>query len=99
MQPEDWVHHKKYDQYVLAIEEMLERTDTEWGRWVVVEATDRRWTRVRIFDTLIRRLEHALESRGLPLPEPEAASEPSPDIEDAERLPAIEPPPAVPEEV
>ena len=32
VQPEDWMHHRKYEQYVLAIEEMLERTDTEWGR-------------------------------------------------------------------
>jgi hypothetical protein len=53
---------------VVAIEEMLERTDTEWGPWTIVEATDRRWARVKIFETIIRRLEEALEKRGLPLP-------------------------------
>ena len=68
VQPEDWEHHRKYDEYVLAIEEMLERTDTEWGPWTIVEATDRRWTRVKISETVIRRLEEALEERGLPLP-------------------------------
>lgn len=69
VQLEDWGHHRKYDQYVVAIEEMLERTDTEWGPWTIVEATDRRWARVRIFETIIQRLEEALEERGQPLPE------------------------------
>jgi polyphosphate kinase 2 (PPK2 family) len=69
VQPEDWDHHRKYEEYVIAIEEMLERTDTEWGPWTIVEATDRRWTRVRVFETIIRSLEDALESRGLPLPD------------------------------
>jgi polyphosphate kinase 2 (PPK2 family) len=68
VQPEDWEHHRKYDQYLEAIEEMLERTDTEWGPWTIVEATNRRWTRAKIFETIIRRLEEALEDRGFPLP-------------------------------
>jgi polyphosphate kinase 2 (PPK2 family) len=68
VQPEDWDHHRKYDGYVLAIEEMLERTDTEWGPWTIVEATDRRWARVKIFETIISCLEETLEKRGLPLP-------------------------------
>jgi polyphosphate kinase 2 (PPK2 family) len=69
VQPEDWEHHRKYDQYVVAIEEMLERTDTEWGPWTIVEATDRRWARVKIFETIIGRLEEALQERDHPLPE------------------------------
>jgi polyphosphate kinase 2 (PPK2 family) len=69
VQPEDWEHHRKYNDYVLAIEEMLERTDTEWGPWTIVEATDRRWARVKIFQTIIHRLEEELEERGFELPE------------------------------
>lgn len=69
VQEEDWEHHRKYDQYLLAVEEMLERTDTEWGRWTIVEATNRRWARVKIFQTIIGRLEEALSDRGLSLPE------------------------------
>ena len=69
VQPEDWEHHRKYDQYVEAIEEMLERTDTEWGRWTIVEATDRCWARVKIFRTVVNRLEYALQARGHSLPE------------------------------
>jgi len=57
---EDWEHHSKYDEYLLAVEEMLERTTTEWGPWTIVEATDRYWTHVKIFQTIIAALEERL---------------------------------------
>ena len=57
---EDWDHHSKYDDYVLAVEEMLERTITEWGPWTIVEATDRHHTHVKIFQTIISALEERL---------------------------------------
>ena len=91
VQPEDWDHHRKYDQYVLAVEEMLERTDTEWGPWTINEATDRRWARVKIFQTIIQRLEEALKERGFELPEKQPAPEPVPEGEeesDSENLEA-----------
>jgi polyphosphate kinase 2 (PPK2 family) len=68
VQPEDWEHHKKYNQYFVAVEEMLENTYTEWGPWTIVEATDRRWARIKIFRTIIRHLEEALKERGFDLP-------------------------------
>jgi len=74
IQSEDWEHHRNYEQYRIAIEEMLARTDTEWAPWTIVEATDRCWTRARIFETIIKRLEGALQMRGVPLP-PEPAAE------------------------
>jgi polyphosphate kinase 2 (PPK2 family) len=64
VQPEDWEHHRRYDEYVIAIA----RTDTEWGPWTIVESTDRRWARMKVLDTLIFRLERALIERGKPLP-------------------------------
>lgn len=69
VQPEDWEHHEKYDQYRVAYEEMLERTDTEWGPWTIVESTSRWYSRKKIFDTIIARLEEALGDR---VPEPES---------------------------
>ncbi len=71
VQPEDWEHHHKYETYALAIEEALARTETEWAPWTIVEATDRYWPRVKVFETIIRRMEQALLQRGKPLP-PEA---------------------------
>jgi polyphosphate kinase 2 (PPK2 family) len=84
VQPEDWEHHRKYKEYVVAIEEMLERTDTEWGPWTIVEATDRRWARVKIFQTIIRRLEDSLTERGFALPEEVAFPTPEEDEEERE---------------
>jgi len=86
VQPEDWEHHRKYNEYVLAIEEMLERTDTEWGPWTIVEATDRRWARIKIFQTIIRRLEEALTDRGFELPEIQAASASDEEEEEEEAM-------------
>lgn len=59
--PEDWEHHRRYDNWLLAYEEAFERTDTEWGPWTIVEATDRRYTSFKIFQTLINSLEERLK--------------------------------------
>jgi len=96
VQVEDWDHHRKYDEYLLAVEEMLERTETEWGPWTIVEATDRRWARVKIFQTIIRRLEEALKERGLELPTenlalaPQGAEEEDDEVLDADLTAEVE---------
>ncbi len=74
VEPEDWEHHEKYDEYLVAVEEMLERTESEWGPWTLVEATDRRWARVKIFATLIRCMEEGLARHGCVVPEEEPAA-------------------------
>jgi hypothetical protein len=53
-----------------------------------VEATDRRWGRVKIFETIIRRLEEALQKRKLPLPEPPAATFVSPEADETDQVQA-----------
>jgi polyphosphate kinase 2 (PPK2 family) len=58
--PEDWEHHRRYEDWFLAYEEMFERTEAEWGPWTIVEATDRRHTRVKIARTIIKALEERL---------------------------------------
>lgn len=57
---EDWEHHQQYDQWLLAYEETFERTETEWGPWTIVEATNRRYTNVKIFNTIIESLQRQL---------------------------------------
>jgi polyphosphate kinase 2 (PPK2 family) len=63
---EDWEHHRKYDEYLQAVEEMLERTETEWGPWTIVEATSRWWARVKVFDTVINTLSMRVQETGAP---------------------------------
>lgn len=70
VEPEDWEHHRKYAKYLSAVEEVLARTETEWAPWTIVEATDRRWARLKVVESMVRRLEGALLARGKPLPPP-----------------------------
>jgi polyphosphate kinase 2 (PPK2 family) len=65
--PEDWEHHRRYDDWLLAYEEAFERTESEWGPWTIVEATDRRFTRVKIYQTVIHSLEARLKALGVEL--------------------------------
>src|ERR1700728_3638472 len=59
VQPGDWKRHRKYGKYLKASEEMLERTESEWAPWTIVEATDRYWTRIAVFEAIIGALEVA----------------------------------------
>jgi polyphosphate kinase 2 (PPK2 family) len=65
VQPEDWEHHKKYDEYLRAAEEMFERTETEWGPWTIVEAADQNYTLWKVLSTLADALERGLRARGV----------------------------------
>lgn len=65
---EDWEHHRKYDKYLVAVEEMLAHTETEWGPWTIVEATDRYHARMKVLEVVSRRMEEALRAAGKPVP-------------------------------
>ena len=70
---EDWVRHDHYDGYLAAAEEMLELTESEYGSWVIVEATSRWYARKRIFEQLIAALEKRLGEHAPPVETPGAA--------------------------
>jgi polyphosphate kinase 2 (PPK2 family) len=75
----DWKAHKRYDDYCEAVEEMLERTSTPWAPWTIVAATDRRYARVRVFETLAEATQRALDARAAatPPPDPPSRAEPT----------------------
>jgi len=56
-------HHRQYNRWVQAAEEMLARTSTAHAPWTVIEANDLRWARVRVFETLVERIEQAVARR------------------------------------
>lgn len=60
---EDRAQHKAYDDYLVAVEEMLARTDSPHASWVIVEATDHRYARRKVFETIIGVLETTLGVR------------------------------------
>lgn len=85
---EDLRNHKRYAKWLQVYQEMLEQTDTEWGPWTIVEATDRRHTQAKVYQTIIRALEsrlgistaELLAKPDLPNPQEEpAAASPQPE--------------------
>jgi polyphosphate kinase 2 (PPK2 family) len=76
---EDWDHHHRYDDYLVAVEEMLERTETEWAPWTIVEATNRWWARSKVFNTIINALSERLAEIGAL---PEASEEEDEDFDE-----------------
>jgi AMP-polyphosphate phosphotransferase len=65
VQPEDWDHHRQYDKYLQAVEEMLEHTESEWAPWTIVEATDQCYTQWKVFNTIVETLAEGLRARGI----------------------------------
>jgi polyphosphate kinase 2 (PPK2 family) len=61
--PEYEKHHRQYGKWLIAVEEMLAKTSTPHAPWTVVEAEDTRWARVRVFETIVARIDQALERR------------------------------------
>lgn len=55
---EDWEQNKEYDKYIRICEEMLQKTDTEYAPWSIVEATDKNYAAMKIMDTVADRLEY-----------------------------------------
>ena len=69
---EDAAEHKEYDKVLLAVEEMLARTDAAYAPWIIVEATDRQFTRIKVMQTIIRAFEARLAAGKPSLPPPTA---------------------------
>ena len=68
---EDAAQHRAYNEYLEAVEEMLARTDAPHAPWVIVEATDRYFTRLKVLESLIAALEKRLGDKAPPaLPAP-----------------------------
>jgi polyphosphate kinase 2 (PPK2 family) len=65
---EDAAQHRAYNEYLEAVEEMLARTDAPHAPWVIVEATDRYFTRLKVLESLIAALEKRLGDKAPPAP-------------------------------
>ncbi|MBT9779923.1 phosphate--AMP phosphotransferase [Clostridium sp. MCC353] len=61
---EDWKHHKQYDEYLKAYEDILEKTDTDFAPWTIVEATDREYAAVKILTCVAERLKEKIAECG-----------------------------------
>ena len=62
---EDWRNRKRRKQYTAAIEDMLERTDTAWAPWHLIEGDQKRWARVKVVETVNAALEAGMRAQGI----------------------------------
>ena len=60
---EDWNRNKDFGRYLKMNEEMLEKTDTDYAPWVIIEAVDKDYAALKIASTVMDRLEYELEHR------------------------------------
>ncbi|WP_094227025.1 polyphosphate:AMP phosphotransferase [Methanolobus psychrotolerans] len=63
--PDDWRNREKWNLYLSAADEMLQKTSTSWAPWTIVESNDKYYARIKIFHTVIECIENELEQRGL----------------------------------
>ena len=57
---DDWRNRKKWDTYVTAVCNMVDRTSTEYAPWTLVEANDKNYARIKVLRTFCERIEAAL---------------------------------------
>jgi polyphosphate kinase 2 (PPK2 family) len=58
---EDWRNRGKWEDYMLATQEMLLKTSTATAPWTLVEANDKLYSRIKILRTVAEKLRHALK--------------------------------------
>lgn len=57
---EDWRNREKWDQYEVAVDEMLQKTNTSFARWHVLESNDKKYARIKALKIVIEELEKRL---------------------------------------
>ena len=58
---EDWRNRAKWDAYETAAADMVERTSTDHAPWVLVEANDKAWARIKVVKTVVKALKTGLK--------------------------------------
>ena len=65
---EDWRNRKRRPEYEEAVEEMLDRTDTEMAPWFVIPGESKRYARVAVIETVNARIEAGMKRWGIEPP-------------------------------
>lgn len=60
--PEDWRNRDRWAAYEAAACEMIEKTGSEAAPWVLVEADNKEWARVKVLKAVVRRMKEVFSS-------------------------------------
>ncbi|MGN0606079.1 MAG: polyphosphate:AMP phosphotransferase [Oscillospiraceae bacterium] len=58
---EDWRNREKWDAYESAVDEMIEKTSTEYAPWTVIEGNDKKFARIKAIKTINEAIRNSLE--------------------------------------
>jgi polyphosphate kinase 2 (PPK2 family) len=59
---EDWRNREKREQYQIAVDEMLFRTNTSYAPWTIIEANCKLYARIKVLKTVIKAVEDRIKS-------------------------------------
>lgn len=54
---EDWRNREKWDSYEEAVNEMIEKTSTDYAPWIVVEGNSKYYARIKVLKSVVEALE------------------------------------------
>ncbi len=58
---EDWRNREKWDQYEVAVDEMIEKTSTTYAPWHILESVDKKYARVKALEIIIKEIQKRLK--------------------------------------
>ena len=58
---EDWRNREKWDLYEEAIDEMLEKTNTSFAPWYILESVDKKYARIKALEIVVESIKKALD--------------------------------------
>ncbi|BBO91724.1 hypothetical protein [Desulfosarcina ovata] len=58
---EDWRNREKWEQYELAVIDMVDRTSTDYAPWTLIEANNKYFARIKVLKTVCTTIEAKLK--------------------------------------
>ncbi len=59
---EDWRNREKWDEYEIAVNEVLEKTSTKNAPWHIIESNDKQYARIKTLKIIVKALEKAIDN-------------------------------------
>ena len=58
---EDWRNRERWEDYKVAVDEMILKTSTDKAPWIIVEANSKYYARIKVLESVIAAIEKRLE--------------------------------------
>lgn len=59
---EDWRNREKWNEYEMAVNEMLFRTNTDYAPWIIVESNSKPYARIKVLETVTSTIEKKIKN-------------------------------------